>query len=97
MEWEKLASGDIWSPQKSGDTLEGEVIACETGGSYGPQWVIKTVDGKIAKTPSHKVLQSRMSLVKPGDHIKIVAGSKELPKVKGHHETQLYEVYRARQ
>lgn len=95
-EWEKQSGGDIWTPQNIGDEIIGEVVALETGGAYGPQWVLKTSDGRIVKTPSHRVLQNRMGLVKSGDTVRIVAGKKELPKVKGHNETQLYDVYKAK-
>lgn len=95
MEWEKQSGGDLWTPKEEGEELTGEVISVDEG-QYGKQWVIKKGDGKVIRTASHKVLQNRMASISIGDTVKIVAGKEDLPKIKGHNPTRLYEVFKAK-
>lgn len=92
MVWEKQEGGNIWIPKKEGEEITGKVIAISEG-QFGKQASIQLSNGEVVLTPSHKVLQARMVKVKVGDEVKIVAGKKDLPKVKGYKETQLYDVY----
>lgn len=94
MEWEKQET-EMWLPEKEGDELIGEVTDIVEG-AYGFQYTIKKKDGKETRTPSHKVLQSRMSNVGKGDMVKIVYKGEEAPKVKGQNPTKIYEVFKGK-
>jgi hypothetical protein len=56
--------------------------------------VIQDEKGGIHVTPSHKVLQSRITHWVLGDKVKIKFVKQELPKVKGQNGAMLYEVWR---
>jgi len=55
---------------------------------------IKTDTGEEHRTPSHKVLQSRMAKIVVNDKIKIVYEKEEPPKLKGQNPTKIYAVYK---
>ena len=50
-------------------------------------------DGVEMLTPSHKVLQNRLTNVKKGDNIRIVYKGTEDAKKKGYNPTEMYKVY----
>lgn len=89
----ELKGMEMWIPEKEGDELKGEVIAINTEGDYGNQYMIKKDDGEETLTPSHKVLQSRLRPVKVGDKVRIVYKGEEAPAVKGHNATKMYEAF----
>jgi hypothetical protein len=91
-EWEKQEGLSMWLPEKEGEELIGKVLDIVEG-AYGVQYILETDKG-VVRTPSHKVLQSRMAKVKKGDTIKIVFSGSEPPSVKGQNPTKLYEVYK---
>jgi len=91
MTWEKQEpQSDIWLPQDSGETIEGEVLQAFDG-MYGMQFRIKTKDKELV-TPSHKVLASRMQGIKEGDKVRITFQGTEPPAVKGQNPTRIYTV-----
>lgn len=93
MEWEKQeGTSGMWMPENVGDTLVGEVVSV-TEGAFGMNYSIKGEGGIEILTPSHKVLQVRLSKVKVGDVVKLVYTGTEPPSVKGHSPTRLYDVY----
>lgn len=89
----KKIEGDlnIWKPEKSGDQIQGVVLEIREA-QFGKQWEIETGDSSIW-TPSHRVLQNRLSKVKKGDTVKLVYTGQDLPKVKGNNPTALYDVF----
>lgn len=89
---EQESSGEMWLPENKGDELIGQLVNVEQG-MYGNQYIIRLPEGNETKTPSHKVLQSRMSRVAIGETIKIVFEGQEPPAVKGQNPTKLYKVY----
>lgn len=93
-EWDKQESaGNNWKPEQIGEEIEGAVVTKVTG-DHGIQYDISMKGGEIiVKTPSHKVLQDRMTKVAIGDVVKIVYQGEEAPTVKGHKPTNLYDVY----
>lgn len=82
----------IWLPQKENEELQGIVMEIVKG-QYGMQLTIKKNDGALIKTPSHKVLQAKLSKVEVGDLVKIVYVKQELPKVKGENGAKIYKVF----
>ena len=95
MEWEELpGTSAIWHPEKKGDAIEGTVIKIEET-QYGKQITLEK-DNVQFITPSHKVLQSRLSNVKVEDYIKIVFEGQELPTTKGKQGTMIYKVLRGK-
>lgn len=92
-EWEKQEGANIWLPEEKGDELRGEVVKVNLEGTYGPQWTIRQEDDEEIRTPSHKVLQNRMSSVKVGSTVKIVYLDELPPKVRGQNPTKMYEVF----
>ena len=92
-EWvENLGSQGIWLPDKAGEKAEGVVEEVKQG-DYGVQVNIKNDEGEIITTPSHKVLQNRLTGIKVGDNIRIEYVGEELPKVKGQKPTRIYKVF----
>lgn len=91
--WKEIESAGFWKPEKEGDILEGEIASINTEGKYGTQYGIKTSDGKIVNTPSHRVLQNRLASLKVGNKVRIVFECEELPQVKGQNPTKIYRVY----
>jgi len=92
-EWNEVKSDSgFWDPEKEGEELIGELIEVVQG-QFGNQYVILKEDETKIKTPSHKVLQSRLQACKVGDTVKIVFMGEDLPKVKGQNPTKLYSVF----
>ena len=92
--WQELkSSGQYWEPQNKGDSLEGQVTEVRQG-LFGQQWVIKTAKNEDMITPSHKVLQARMSQVNVKDTVRIVYDGTLPPQVRGQNETRMYKVFR---
>ena len=92
MKWEKQENSQYWKPENKGDNLIGEILGSEMTEDFGMSYTLKTADGKIAVTPSHKVLQNLMRNSKVGDIVKIVylgLGEKQ----KGKNQAKLYEVF----
>jgi len=87
---------NMWNPEKEGDKLEGKIISENKEGTYGTQYTIRTHDGNKIMTPSHKVLQNRMTLCAVGDTVMIVFEGTEPPKVKGQNPTKIYKVFKAK-
>ena len=97
VEWVEITGdSEIWHPEEKGESIEGIVKEIRQG-QYGLQIILLSKDNKEHITPSHKVLQSRLSNVKVNEVIKIIFEGKELPKTKGQKETMLYKVLRAKQ
>lgn len=90
-EWKEQVGVEIWEPTP-GEQVEGTIQEAQEG-PYGAYYIILRADGSKIRTPSHKVLQSRLVNAKVGDKVRIVAGEKEPPKIKGHQHTQLYRVW----
>lgn len=76
-EWKEQVGVEIWEPTP-GEQVEGTIQEAQEG-PYGAYYIILRADGSKIRTPSHKV--------------RIVAGEKEPPKIKGHQHTQLYRVW----
>lgn len=94
MTWEKVEpESNIWKATQIGDVLEGTVTELRDS-MYGMQYVITRADGTTATTPNHKALQCRAVNFEVGNLIRIVYMGEELPKIKGHKPTSLYDVYR---
>jgi len=85
------STGDFWSPTKEGEELEGAVTR-KFSGQFGDQFEIETAKGSFT-TPSHKVLQAKMSKVEVGDKVKLVFIKTDLPTIKGKNGTKIYDVY----
>ena len=94
MKYEKQEGAGIWIPEKEGEILAGEITEKDKEGLYGTQYTIKKSNGEEIKTPSHKVLQARMSKISPGDQVKLVFINEVPPAVKGQKPTKIYEVYK---
>jgi hypothetical protein len=83
---------DIWTPHP-GDDLVG-TVAERVVGMFGEQLVIEDErTHELVRTPSHKVLQSRLADVLLGARVRIVALADLPPKVRGQNPTKMYEVY----
>jgi len=93
MTWEKQESNsDFWNPEKENEELVGEVIEVRPG-MYGNQYLIKKENGEEILTPSHKILQGRMTKVIVGNKVKHVFIKQDLPKIKGQNGVKLYDVF----
>jgi len=91
--WTKQEGVGMWLPEKENDELIGKVEDILEG-TYGNQYLIrKQGTDETIKTPSHKVLQGRMTKVQKGDTIKIIYRGEEAPSVKGQNPTKIYEVF----
>lgn len=90
---EQKSDTELWLPDNIGEFIEGEVIEFRQG-QYGKQVVIQDAKARIHVTPSHKVLQSRITHWVLGDKVKITYKGQELPKVKGQQGARIYEVLR---
>jgi len=90
--FEEQLSNDIWLPEVAGETLKG-LVKDIIEGSYGKTYLIETDDGAIVRTPSHKVLQSRLADVEIGDEVGIIYKGQEPPSVKGQNPTRIYQVF----
>ena len=82
----------IWKPSVKLDEIEGRVEELKET-DYGNQFCINDERMGLIWTPSHKVLQNRMSKVIKGSYVKIVYEGQELPKVIGNNPTSLYRVF----
>jgi len=92
MTWEKQEGNmDFWNPAE-GEELIGEVKEL-VAGNYGLQIQVLKEDKTVVTTPSHKVLQAKLSKIKVGDKVKIVYVKQDLPKIKGQNGVKLYEVF----
>ena len=92
--WEKQeGSMDFWNPEVAGAELIGQVTEIKTAGQFGTQYMIKKEDGTEILTPSHKVLQAKMSKVEVGNKVKLVFIKQDLPKVKNQQGVKLYDVF----
>jgi len=97
--YEKQGGSSFWNAEKVGDVLEGVVVdVIGSGSEFGKQWMIECESATSSElesvlTPSHKVLQNRMNKVEIGDQVKIVYVKEDLPKIKGHNPTKIYEVF----
>ena len=90
--WEKQESEmGFWNPV-IGNEIMGEVTEI-TIGQYGKQITLKKADGSLIKTPSHKVLQAKLSKITVGDKVKIVYVKEDLPKLKGQQGARIYDVF----
>lgn len=82
---------NIWLPKVEGETLIGEVV--EVGEmQFGITAQVKKPDGEIVQTPAHKILQSRIEKVTPGDHIKIVYLG--MTKTQGGRDVNNYQLFK---
>jgi len=90
--YKEVVGAEFWMPNTVGDTLKGEVIAI-IDGQFGKQYDIRKEDGAKIRTPSHRVLQSKMSEAKTGDNVVIEYSGEELPKVKGNDPTKMYKIF----
>ena len=72
-DWEEIrpALPDIWLPKSISDELEGAIVSLGEG-QYGLYAVIHCGDGREVRTPSHRILQSRLEDCKVGDRVKII-------------------------
>ena len=89
---DEIPKGDFWKPSKEGETLEGTVLE-KVEGKFGVQVTLKLADGSEMKTPSHKVLQTRLRNKEIGQLIRIVYTGQLPPRVRGENPVQIYEVY----
>jgi len=96
-EWQPVESNrNFWNPEKEGEELIGKITEIADG-MYGKRFTIETKkDGKeeMIAMPSHKVLQSRLSMCAIGDEVKIVFTGTQPPKVRGENPTKLYDVFK---
>lgn len=95
-EWEELSSGDIWKPEKKGETLIGTIIFYEKDPEMGDFWVILDKNNDEFRTPSHIILQKKMRKVIKGDVVRLTFEGEEAPKLKGRSPTKLYKVERVK-
>lgn len=96
IEWEEMSgSSDLWQPKEKGDSIEGVVKEIREG-QYGRQIIIVTKNNEEFSTPSHKVLQSRLSNIKVNEVVKVIFEGEELPTIKGRKGTMIYKVLRAK-
>lgn len=89
--FEKQETANIWLPKAVNEQLMGSVKNIQEG-MYGVQLLLMTEKGEDVLTPSHKVLQNRVSKVKNGDIVKIIYLGEE-PGKPGKNPTKLYDVY----
>jgi len=92
-EWtERGTQGDLWLPTEENEELVGKVVE-EIQGSYGSQWIIEKEDESRIRTPSHKVLQNRMTGIAIDTTVRIIYDGEEPPSIKGQNPTKMYRVY----
>jgi hypothetical protein len=90
--WEEVkGESNVWLPEEK-ESIEGFIMSIVQG-QYGLQATIKG-EKQEWTTPSHKVLQTRLSGCKVGDYVKITFEKEELPKVKGQKPTKIYSIQR---
>jgi len=73
-EFDEVVPGfaDIWLPTERGDSISGEVQEVSEG-NYGIYAMISDAGtGEMIQSPAHKILQSRIEMVSPGDFVRIV-------------------------
>ena len=94
MEFQKIAPS-MFKPEKSGDTVEGTLVAVEDGKKYGGKvYHLETTAGDQLVMFSTTVLQDRMNYVKVGEYCKIVFNGTQ-KNAKGQ-ETKLFDVFKAK-
>lgn len=95
--YEEVGGLNIWIPETAGDELKGTIIEVQDN-QYGKQFVIQpdgTTDAKAQLlTPSHKVLQNRLSKCVKGDLVLIVYDGAQPPAVKGQNPMEMYTVFK---
>ena len=91
--WVKQKDLNLWQPKEEGEEIEGQIISVTESKFGGFQYGIKKEDGTSVMTPSHKVLQNRLSDAKTGTMVKIVYLGLEKPKIKGYSPTAMYDVF----
>lgn len=91
-EWEENQGQVFWTPLEN-EELKGTVREIVEG-AYGFQYIIETAEGILFRTPSHKVLQNRMTDVKVGEEVKITYTGEEPPRIKGQNPTRIYKVFK---
>lgn len=91
--YEEIGIKDFWKAEKVGEKISGKVVEIMEG-DFGKQYVILREDETKVTTPSHRVLQNRLSDVETGDMLIIEYIGEEAPKVKGQSATQMYKVMR---
>ena len=90
-QWEDIkGTSGMWLPEEVGDMIEGTIESVEDG-LYGLQATIVSGEDTY-RTPSHKVLQNRLSECSVGDYVRITFEKEELPTVKGRNGTKIYRV-----
>ena len=93
-EWVKQESQMYWNPDTINEELVGVILQSIDSEEYGRNYVIEETDTKKKyQTPSHKVLQNLMRNCKVGDVVKIVYLGEDMPTIKGHKPTRMYELY----
>jgi hypothetical protein len=93
--WEEVGKLTLWKPTKEGETLTGKVVSERTHEKFGKSWTIETSDGEIT-TPSHAVLQNRLSNIKIGDKVRITYQGTQPAKIRGNSPTVMYLVEKAK-
>jgi len=92
-EWEEVKSGEYWLPQ-IGEEIIGVITRIESNDEFGKQYTLDVKSLGEVTLPSHKVLQSKLNKCIRGELVKIVYVKNELPKVKTHKPTRIYDVFR---
>ena len=70
--WEEVKPViEIWIPRSIDEELQGVITSIEEG-QYGLYAVIDCGNGKKVRTPSHRILQSRLEECNVGDKVRIV-------------------------
>ncbi len=77
-EWQEVKSGELWTPEAKGDSVEGVLIA-KTEGQYGDNYELETTNG-IATLPTLTVLTTKMKRVEIGSKVRIEYKGKILSK-----------------
>jgi len=90
-EWVEQEASAYWNPTTEGEEVIGEITDMKKG-EFGETFTIRKDDGSEIKTPSHSVLQDRMSRLDIGDRVKIVFKGEGEAK-KGKNAPKLYEVF----
>lgn len=90
--WEEVIPIEsYWTPKSEDEFIEGKIIEIKKG-VFGNNYSIKSKDGFIHITPSHKLLENLMSVLNLNDVVRIVyKGS--TPTNKGN-DLQIYKVYK---
>ena len=92
------SSNNLWLPEIISEEIIGKIISIDEvsfGEDKSKSYLIKTNDGKMVRTPSHRVLLNRLAAgeFKEGNEIKIVYTGTEPPTVKGNKPTKMYDVF----